>query len=99
MTLILAIPAKNGIVMGSDGQITYGAVRWVEKKIKQLNEYCLWSAAGEVALIQRVEEFINQIPNKDQSLSDLRDNLSDIIKQAITNYVAKRLSYPVYKSP
>jgi len=84
MTLILAIPAEDGIVMASDGQVTLGGVRWSEKKIKQLNEHCLWSGAGELALIQRVGEFIQQLPNKNQPLHNLRDSLSDIIKQAVT---------------
>jgi ATP-dependent protease HslVU (ClpYQ) peptidase subunit len=41
MTLILAIPTKEGVVIASDGQVTYGQIRWQEKKIKQLNEHCL----------------------------------------------------------
>ena len=89
MTLVLAIPAIDGIVMGSDGQITFGTVRWREKKIKQLNKHCLWSAAGELALIQRVEEFIQQMSNKNQPLIILRDILSDIVKQAVTILLQK----------
>jgi len=89
MTLILAIPAKDGVVMASDGQVTLGGVRWSEKKIKHLNKHCLWSAAGELALIQRVEEFIQQLPNKDQLLSNLRDTLSDIVRQAVTIILQK----------
>lgn len=89
MTLILAIPAKDGIVIASDGQVTYREVRWSEKKIKQLNDHCLWSGAGEIALIQRIEEFIQQLPNKNQPLNDLRDSLSDIVKQAVTILLQK----------
>jgi 20S proteasome alpha/beta subunit len=84
MTLILAIPTKNGVIIASDGQVTLGAVRYPEKKIKQLNEYCLWSASGELALIQRVEELISKFPNKEQPLNTIRDPISKIIKDALT---------------
>jgi proteasome beta subunit len=84
MTLILAIPAKDGITIASDGQVTSGQVRWQERKIKQLNDKCLWSASGELALIQRVEEFIQQLPNSNQPLANLRDALSEIVKRAVT---------------
>ncbi|MEW6377813.1 MAG: hypothetical protein AB1502_18740 [Thermodesulfobacteriota bacterium] len=84
MTLILAIAAKDGIVIASDGQVTLGQVRWQEKKIKQLNDRCLWSGSGELALIQRVDESIQQLPNKDQPLAIIRDSLSNIVKQAVT---------------
>jgi 20S proteasome alpha/beta subunit len=89
MTLILAIPAIDGVVIGSDGQVTYGQVRWSEKKIKKLNDGCVWSAAGELALLQRVDEFIRQIPNINQPLSNLRDILSDVVKQAVTIILQK----------
>lgn len=84
MTLILGIPAEDGIIIASDSQVTSGQVRWQEKKIRQLNAQCLWSAAGELALIQRVEESINQLPNKNQPLPNIRDSLSNIVKQAVT---------------
>lgn len=89
MTLILAIPAKDGIVVASDTQVTSGQVRWKERKIKQLNDRCFWSASGELALIQRVEETMQQLPNKNQPLSSIRDSfvrdsLSNVIKQAVT---------------
>ena len=47
------------------------------------------SAAGELALIQRIEESIQQMPNKNQPLSNLRDSLSDMVKQAITIILQK----------
>ncbi|MDP2924430.1 MAG: hypothetical protein Q8O30_12065 [Candidatus Omnitrophota bacterium] len=84
MTLILSIPAKEGIVIASDSQVTSGQVRWQEKKIKQLNEKCLWSASGELALIQRFEEFVQQLPNRNQPLNNIRDSLSEIVKKAVT---------------
>jgi proteasome beta subunit len=89
MTLILAISAKDGVVIASDGQITYGQVRWQERKIKQLNSYCLWGAAGESALIQRVEESIQQFIEREKTLAEIRDSLSEIVKQAITIMLQK----------
>lgn len=47
MTIILAIPVKEGVLIASDGQITSGIVRTIGKKIKKLNDRCLWSASGE----------------------------------------------------
>lgn len=70
--------------VASDGQVTLGEVRWQEKKIRKLNDNCLWSASGELALIQRVEEIIQKFPNFDQPLNNIRDILSDSIKQAVT---------------
>ncbi|MCL0102626.1 hypothetical protein M1N93_01535 [Dehalococcoidia bacterium] len=83
MTLILVIPAADGMVMASDGQVTSGMVRWPAKKIKQLNPCCLWSASGELALIQRVEEGIAASP-REQPLQNLRDHLAGIVKQSVT---------------
>jgi hypothetical protein len=34
VTLILAIPATDGIVVASDGQVTAGEVRWTAEKIR-----------------------------------------------------------------
>lgn len=59
MTLIVVIPAVDGLLMGSDTQITTGMVRTTGPKIRQLNDHCIWSASGELALIQRVEEMIH----------------------------------------
>lgn len=82
MTLILAIPASDGMVMASDGQVTAGMVRWPSKKIKRLNNLCVWGASGELAFIQRVEEGISTSPNE-QSLPNLRDNLAGVVRQSV----------------
>lgn len=83
MTLILVIPAKDGIVMASDGQVTAGEVRWPNRKINKLNDFCLWSASGELALIQRVKEGIDSQPHQ-QSLQILRDRLAELVRQSVT---------------
>ena len=86
MTLILAIPAADGLVMASDGQITIGEVRTPGKKIHRLNERSAWSAAGELALVQRVEERISTLPT-DTSLASMRDQIASMVKQCVTELV------------
>lgn len=81
MTLILAIPSKEGIVLASDGQVTTGDVRASGHKIFRLNQHCAWGGAGEVALVQRVQEAIG---TADQPLEQLRDHLATTIKQCVT---------------
>jgi proteasome beta subunit len=83
VTLVLALPAVDGLVIASDGQVTAGAIRWTEPKIRQLNEHALWSAAGELALIQRVEETIVSLP-REQPLPVLRDQLALIVMQSVS---------------
>lgn len=83
MTLILALPASDGIVMAADGQITIGEVRTPGKKIHPVNERCLWAGAGELAMVQRVAERIPALP-QDASLATLRDQLGYLIKQCAT---------------
>jgi 20S proteasome alpha/beta subunit len=82
MTLILTLPASDGIVMASDGQVTAGMVRTTGQKILRLNERCLWAASGELALIQRVEERLKTLP-PDAPLQQLRDQICRIVKQCV----------------
>src|ERR1043166_6767109 len=84
MTLILAIPTSDGIVLASDGQVTHGDVRAVGEKLFPLSRHCAWGGAGEVALIQRVKESI-AATSVDQPLSLLRDQLANAIKQCVTS--------------
>lgn len=81
MTLILAIPTKQGVVFASDGQLTSGGVRSTGRKLYKLNEHCAWAAAGEVALIQRVKEAIGRFEEK--PLAELRDELASAIKDCV----------------
>jgi 20S proteasome, alpha and beta subunits len=84
MTLILAIPTKAGIVLASDGQLTSGEVRASGHKLYSLNIQCAWGASGELALIQRVHESIGGV-SVDQPLDQLRDQLTNTIKQCVTS--------------
>lgn len=84
MTLVISIPTRNALVLASDSQITMGGVRTIGKKIRGLNEHCAWGAAGELALIQRVEESISSNPASSQPLGSQRDALSTTIKNCMT---------------
>jgi len=86
MTLIVAIPAVDGVVLASDGQVTTGLVRAPGKKIHRLGDAMAWAASGELALIQRVAERLGALPSI-RSLTHLRDDLGQVVKQCITELI------------
>jgi 20S proteasome alpha/beta subunit len=88
VTLILGIPVKEGIVVASDGQVTRGLVRSQAKKIKKLNENCVWGAAGDFRLFERVEERIAAMPNKEKPLQDLCPVLREIVPKCVEELVS-----------
>jgi proteasome beta subunit len=86
MTIILAIPAKNGLVLASDGQITYAdGIRATGKKIFWFNKKCLWAASGRSALSQRVQEQFVQFREGQDSLQDIRDTLALTIRKCVND--------------
>lgn len=95
MTLILAIPCKEGIVFASDGQLTSGEVRTSGHKIFKLNQGCAWGGSGEVALIQRVQEAIG---TANQPLDQLRDHLANTIKECVTALLTLDFRTPFFQS-
>lgn len=86
MTLIVAIPAVDGVVLASDGQVTTGLVRVPGKKIFEVNGRLAWAASGELALIQRVAERIGSLP-RGRSLASLRDDIGMLVKQCATELI------------
>jgi proteasome beta subunit len=96
MTLILAVPTAEGIVLGSDGQITSGEVRAAGQKLFRLNNHCAWAGAGKVALVQRVAEAIGGI-SVDQPLINLRDQLANAIKQCISTLLQLDFRTPFFQ--
>jgi len=88
MTLILGIPVKEGIVVASDSQVTVGEVKARAKKIKKLNENCIWAAAGDFRLFERVEERIATIPEKEKPLQDLWPILCEIVPKCVEELVS-----------
>ena len=87
MTIVLAIPTKDGLITASDGQITSGILRVTGKKIGKLNEKCLWGASGDVGLSQRIEESISGLSDKEKSLGVLRDDLSKIVRKCALDFL------------
>lgn len=87
MTLIVSIPTEEGAVIAADGQITSGAVRATGEKLRELNSYCAWGGAGEVALIQQVEDTLDQSATA-QPLEALRDDLARVVKQSVENLLS-----------
>jgi proteasome beta subunit len=79
MTLILGLAAVDGIVLASDGQVTTGDVRSPGKKIFPLSDKILWASAGELSLIQRLQERLPILP-LDSPLTNLRDQIGELIK-------------------
>jgi proteasome beta subunit len=61
-----------------------GGVRSSGEKIFALNSHCAWGAAGELALIQRVQEAIANNPIRSQPLIGQRDALAATIKESVT---------------
>jgi proteasome beta subunit len=86
MTLILTIPAIDGKVMASDGQVTVWLVRSSAQKIEKLNPRCLWAASGELALIQRVQERMVTL-SPDAPLPNLRDQIGQIVNQCVSELI------------
>lgn len=96
MTLILSIPARDAIVLASDGQVTSGDFRFSGEKLFRLNTHCAWSGSGEVALIQRVAEAIGGI-STEQPLLNLRDQLANAIKQCVTTLLQLDFRTPFFQ--
>lgn len=82
MTLILALATEQGVILASDTQYTSGEVRTSGPKIHLLSERVVWAGAGEVALIQRVQEACGELP-AGHTLAQLRDTLAHSVRQAV----------------
>lgn len=85
MTLIIAMPCRDGVVLASDGQATRGEVRAPTRKIKEWGKNCIWAGAGSLALIQRVEQQLATLPPAPL------ENICDQIAQVITHSVRQLL--------
>ena len=83
LSLIVAQPSSEGLVVGSDSQLTAGFVRQTAEKIRPLNPSAIWAAVGELALIQRAEEHILGLTDKTKPLAELRDDLARAIGRAV----------------
>lgn len=97
MTLVIAMPATDGVVLGSDSQITFGEIRQSGPKIRKLSNYCVWSASGELALIQRVDEDIQNVVTAEARLGSLRDTLSGLINKAVSSLLNLDFRTPFFR--
>lgn len=82
MSLVLGLAAVDGIVLASDGQLTTGEVRSPGKKIFPLNDRIVWGAAGEVALIQLLQEKLQNLP-AEAALESLREPIGLLVKDTV----------------
>jgi len=84
VTLIVHIPAKNGLVMASDGQATTEmGIKIMYKKIHKLNDSCIWGMTGDTILQERVEECIATLTDKEKPIQDLCPTLRDIVTKCV----------------
>ena len=93
MTLILAMACKGAVIVGSDTQVSDRRTRTTNIKIKQLNGSCVWAGAGEVSIIQRLEERLGELPGRDAPLRELREPIGLAIKATVED--ALRIDYRV----
>ncbi|MDO9034878.1 MAG: hypothetical protein Q7U51_06715 [Methanoregula sp.] len=82
MTLIVVFPATDGIIIGSDTQVTQGYTRYTDTKINKFSSNCLWAAAGPHTLIQPVENNIENLQD-DVQLDDLHTDISQLITECM----------------
>ena len=95
MTLIIAMPCHDGVVLASDGQATRGEVRSPTRKIKKWGENCIWAGAGSLALIQRVEEQLPSVHLK--RLGDIRDQIAQVITNSVKQLLQLDFRTPFFQ--
>jgi len=86
MTLIVIFPTQDGIIIGSDTQLTQGNTRTQANKIYEFGEGCLWAGAGDVHIIQRVEEELYSLQKR--PLKSIRDVVGKRIKKCIERCIS-----------
>jgi 20S proteasome alpha/beta subunit len=88
MTLIVVFPASNGVVIGSDTQLTRGNTRTQEIKIKPFNASCLWAGSGETHIIQRLEyEFDRDKKMNKKPIENIRDEFGQKIRDCVRKII------------
>lgn len=99
MTLVVVFPAKDGVVIGSDTQLTRGSTRCQDLKIIGFSPNCLWAAAGDIPLIQRFKKELNKTPAKKKSLESTRDEISQIIKKVMSQAMKTDVRFDMVSHP
>jgi 20S proteasome alpha/beta subunit len=83
VTLVIAYPASQAVVMASDGQVTGTSSRDTTRKINVLNDHCIWSGAGATATLGQVEEAMASLSDRDLPLSELRNDIRAAVRDAM----------------
>lgn len=83
MSLVLAIPTGDGVVLASDGETTAGEIRTAGPKLRHLTARCAWGAVGEVSVIQRVEDALGAAP-PGSNLDALRDHVASAVRESMS---------------
>jgi 20S proteasome alpha/beta subunit len=86
MTLVVVFPASDGIVVGSDTQLTRGSTRCQDFKIKVYSSNCLWVGSGEIHVIQRLEKEFKKNRRK-KPIEVARDDIGKTINECIENLI------------
>jgi len=85
VTLVLGVPASDGVIVASDSQATSGAVRHTVQKIQRLTSRIVWAGAGEESLIQGVSQELAKRAKHDGDLKGMTDALRKAIEQSSTS--------------
>ncbi len=81
MTLVVAVPAQDGVVIASDSQATIGIVRTAgNSKIFQLGHNIIWGFAGSFPVMQKVQENLSTILADPGLITH-----SDLLEQSVQN--------------
>lgn len=96
MSLIAAIPAKDGIVLASDTMFNLGQYRQSAPQIHQLNARVCWTAVGEYSLIQRVGALYGAFQESNQSLRELSLQLAGVIKACVRDLLGVDFRTEIY---
>lgn len=96
MTLIVAIIAKDGLVVASDSQMTFATsgqpVRTPTAKLHSPWSNIVWGAAGNVGVIQRVEQELAKRHNsrkvfEKKAIADVRRDLTQAVVHTVREIV------------
>jgi 20S proteasome alpha/beta subunit len=96
MPLIIAIPGADGVALASDTELRVGAVRESTSRIHSLNNRICWSAIGEEALIQRIQQGFSAFERSGQSLRELAVPIGNAIKTGIRDFLAIDFRTDIY---
>ena len=96
MSLIIAIPTNEGVIISTDSHVKLGQVKQRVPKIHRLSSQICWSATGEYALIQHVGESLEAVQNTKQSLRELAGPIANIVKARVKDFLSTDFRTEMY---